>query len=70
MAVVIVVMVTAGNDFSKDKKFRKLSEIRDEKEITVVRDGEQKSISVSLFYFLFQFIHSYFINYNLTSVGF
>lgn len=42
-------MVTAGNDFSKDKKFRKLSEIRDEQQITVVRDGEQKSISVSLF---------------------
>lgn len=45
-AVFIVVMVTACNDFSKDKKFRKLSEIRDEKQVTVVRDGEQKSISV------------------------
>lgn len=46
-AVCIVVLVTATNDYSKDKKFRKLSEIRDEQQITVVRDGGQKSISVS-----------------------
>lgn len=46
MAVCIVVLVTATNDYSKDKKFRTLSQIRDEQQITVVRDGEQKSISI------------------------
>lgn len=44
-AVVIVVMVTAGNDYSKDKKFRKLSELREEKEITVIREGQEQQIS-------------------------
>jgi P-type Ca2+ transporter type 2C len=45
--VVIVVTVTAGNDYSKEKKFRRLSEIREESKHTVVRNGEKKSISVS-----------------------
>lgn len=38
-AVVIVVMVTATNDYIKDKQFRKLSAKADEVSVTVVRDG-------------------------------
>ncbi|KAN0019555.1 hypothetical protein ACTFIU_002771 [Dictyostelium citrinum] len=46
VAVVIVVLVTAGNDYNKEKKFRKLNTIRNERNVSVVRGGHLSSISV------------------------
>jgi len=45
VAVIIIVAVTAGNDYNKEKKFQKLSEIRDEKKVSVIRGGQKKEIS-------------------------
>jgi len=36
IAVVIIVAVSAGNDYMKEKQFRKLNRIRDQKDITVI----------------------------------
>ncbi|EGG16179.1 P-type ATPase [Cavenderia fasciculata] len=43
-AVVIVVMVTAGNDYNKEQKFRKLNSIRNERNASVMRDGRITSV--------------------------
>ena len=39
VAVVIVVMVTSCNDYSKEKQFRKLNAVKNDKLIKVMRDG-------------------------------
>ena len=44
-AVVIVVSVTATNDYLKDKQFRKLSAKAEEVTVTVVRSGKEEDIS-------------------------
>ena len=44
-AVVIIVTVTATNDYLKDKQFRKLSAKSDEVTVTVVRGGREDEIS-------------------------
>lgn len=46
IAVFVVVMVTACNDYSKEKQFRKLNAQKDDKTIKVIRDGGQKEISI------------------------
>lgn len=46
MAVFIVSLVTAINDWTKDKKFRKLTTITEDRKIKVIREGLLKSISV------------------------
>jgi len=46
VAVLIVVLVTAGNDFNKEKKFRKLNSIRNERNVSVIRSGRVCSVSV------------------------
>eukprot|EP01132_Coremiostelium_polycephalum_P003264 gene3264-4087_t len=46
MAVLIVVMVTAGNDYNKEIKFRKLNSIRNERNVSCIRNGNMISISV------------------------
>jgi len=46
MAVVIVVLVTSLNNYSKEKQFRKLSEVADDKLIKVMRGGSQIQVSV------------------------
>eukprot|EP01100_Stratorugosa_tubuloviscum_P004637 TRINITY_DN2167_c0_g1_i7.p1 TRINITY_DN2167_c0_g1~~TRINITY_DN2167_c0_g1_i7.p1 ORF type:complete len:1023 (+),score=555.41 TRINITY_DN2167_c0_g1_i7:262-3330(+) len=46
LAVFLVVSVSAGNDYSKEQKFRKLSEVRDDKKIRVRRAGLETVISV------------------------
>ena len=46
MAIFIVVMVTSVNNYSKELQFRKLSEESQERNITVVRDSKEKTISV------------------------
>lgn len=46
IAVVVVVLVTSCNDYSKEKQFRKLNAQKDNKTIKVIRDGSQKEISI------------------------
>jgi len=45
IAVLVVATVTAGNDYSKEKQFRKLNAINDDKQVKVVRAAEQIVIS-------------------------
>ena len=45
LAVVIVLSVTAGNDYSKDKKFKKLLLLQSDKKTKVVRGGKRDGIS-------------------------
>jgi len=48
VAVALVTLVTAFNDYSKDRKFRKLNEVSDEKRrITVRRNGELHVVHIS-----------------------
>ncbi|KAJ3009739.1 UNVERIFIED_CONTAM: Calcium-transporting ATPase 10, plasma membrane-type [Siphonaria sp. JEL0065] len=44
-AVVIVLSVTAGNDYSKDKKFKKLLMMQSDKKVKVIRGGKKDEIS-------------------------
>lgn len=46
VAVILVSSVTALNDWSKDRQFRKLSEANDEIDIHVIRDGKPTTISI------------------------
>jgi Ca2+ transporting ATPase len=46
VAVVIIVSVTAGNNYIKEKQFRKLNEIATQKSVNVIRHGSQNRISV------------------------
>ncbi|KAJ3065457.1 Calcium-transporting ATPase 10, plasma membrane-type [Podochytrium sp. JEL0797] len=45
IAVVIVLSVTAGNDYSKDKKFKKLLLMQSDKKVKVIRGGKKDEIS-------------------------
>lgn len=48
ISVILVVIVTASNDYSKEKQFRGLqSRIEGEHRFSVIRQGEVKQISVS-----------------------
>jgi Ca2+-transporting ATPase len=46
VAVVIVVLVTSLNDYSKEQQFRRLSQVADDKLIKVMRCGSQQQVSV------------------------
>lgn len=46
VAVLVVVLVTAGNDWLKEQQFRQLSAVKDNKSCTVLRDGCPTQISV------------------------
>lgn len=46
VAVFIVVVVGAGNDYQKERQFARLNAKKEDKELIVVRNGEQKMISV------------------------
>eukprot|EP01126_Amoeba_proteus_P006107 TRINITY_DN12117_c0_g1_i3.p1 TRINITY_DN12117_c0_g1~~TRINITY_DN12117_c0_g1_i3.p1 ORF type:complete len:1028 (-),score=226.41 TRINITY_DN12117_c0_g1_i3:124-3207(-) len=45
-AAIAVSTVTAGNDYNKDKQFKKLSAINSNKQVTVIRGGRTRVISV------------------------
>jgi Ca2+-transporting ATPase len=45
VAVLIVLSVTAGNDWSKDRKFKKLLLLQTDKKVKVIRDGIKDQIS-------------------------
>ena len=46
LAVVIITIVTTGNNYLKEKQFRKLNEIATRKNINVTRDGHIINMSV------------------------
>lgn len=46
VAVMIVALVSSINEFSKEKQFRKLNAIKNNKQIKVVRDGKETVISI------------------------
>ncbi|KAF8822583.1 plasma membrane-type Ca(2+)-ATPase A1 PMCAA1 [Cardiosporidium cionae] len=46
LAVLVVILVTAGNDWAKERQFDKLSSLNDAKNCNVLRNGEQLEISV------------------------
>lgn len=46
VAVVIIVIVGAGNDYQKERQFARLNAKKEEREIIVIRDGGQKMISI------------------------
>ena len=46
LAVVIITVVTTGNNYLKEKQFRKLNEIATRKNINVTRDGHIINMSV------------------------
>lgn len=45
VAVVVVVMVSSCNDYSKEKQFRALNAKKDDKLIDVIRDGKSMQVS-------------------------
>lgn len=46
IAILIVVLVTSINNYVKELKFRKLSEESQERNVTVIRDGKERLVSV------------------------
>ena len=46
VAVVVVMMVTSTNNYSKEKQFRKLNAQNDAKKVTVIRDGKEQQIVI------------------------
>ena len=44
-AVAAVTLVTAGNDYTKDRKFRQLESVKEDRRIKVVRDGKKQEVS-------------------------
>lgn len=46
IAVAIIICVTVGNDYVKEKQFRKLMEARENNYCTVIRSGEHEHISI------------------------
>lgn len=46
IAVIIIVSVTAGNNYIKDQQFRKLNAIAANRNINVIRGGKTISISI------------------------
>ena len=48
ISVIVVVIVTAGNDWAKERQFRGLqSKIEGEHKFTVIRNGDAKEIPVA-----------------------
>jgi Ca2+-transporting ATPase len=46
VAILIVVMVGALNDYQKELQFRKLNATKEDRKVEVIRDGKEKEISV------------------------
>ncbi|GKT16187.1 Calcium-transporting ATPase PAT1 [Aduncisulcus paluster] len=46
-AIVIVVLVTAVNDYSKEKKFRELEKAKDDQDVNVFRDGSERTLNIN-----------------------
>jgi Ca2+ transporting ATPase len=46
LAIAIIIIVTVGNDYAKEKQFQKLMEARENQYTTVIRSGKHEHISV------------------------
>ena len=46
LAVVIIVAVTAGNDYMKQKQFQKLMDVSEDNSLPVVRNGSMENTSI------------------------
>jgi len=46
IAIIIIVMVTAGNDYVKEKQFQELQRKQDEATCIVIRNGHQITIDI------------------------
>lgn len=46
VAVTIIISVTAGNNYLKDKQFRRLNAQCESRNINAIRQGEVKSVNV------------------------
>jgi Ca2+-transporting ATPase len=46
LAVAIITIVTSGNNYMKEKQFRKLSEVAARKDVNVTRNGSVLNMSV------------------------
>lgn len=46
VAVIIIVTVTSGNNYIKEKQFQKLNEVASRKNVNVLRNGQEINISV------------------------
>ena len=46
VAVIIITVVTSGNNYMKEKQFRKLNEVAQRKNVNVTRNGEIVNMSV------------------------
>lgn len=46
-AVFLVVGVTAGNNYAKDKKFRALNKVKNERQVKVMRAGRRDKVNVA-----------------------
>ena len=46
IAIVIIITVTVGNDYAKERQFQKLMEARENQYCTVIRNGKHEHISV------------------------
>jgi len=47
VAVLIVILVSGLNNWSKEKRFRELNKIKNDRQIRVIRDGEEDRVSIS-----------------------
>lgn len=47
VAVFLVVGVTAGNDYSKEKKFRALNSVKNDRRVKVRRNGKEEQVSIT-----------------------
>ena len=48
VAIVVVVFVTAGNDYSKERQFHALSAVADDRKILAYRNGSQQPLEVGV----------------------
>lgn len=46
IAIVLCVFVGSWNNYSKERQFQKLMAVREQRDVIVIRDGQDKSISV------------------------
>ena len=49
VAIVVVVFVTAGNDYSKERQFRALSAVADDRKILAFRNNSDQPVEVSVY---------------------
>ncbi|EGD77771.1 plasma membrane calcium ATPase [Salpingoeca rosetta] len=46
VAIIVVVAITSLNDYQKERQFRRLNEIKNDHEVTIIRNGKKLRVSV------------------------